>query len=220
MEPLITNDDPDSGEQTARTFAVETDEPTRAPVASDQSSVPSPVCGERGAAEFEPSVAHPDKTTTAPAASGQFSGEGISRPARFGGTSGGGDPEIKKEVEKAAMQAATRHYKSRGYEVESVEAEKIGWDLEAVKGGEKLRVEVKGISKDRAFSVSLTHNEFKAAKQHRPDYRLAVFRNIPNNHRCAIYKQRDDGDQWQWVEGDNTAAKQLKTKNKADIVQD
>ena len=219
MEPLITNDDSGGGEQTARTFAVEKDEPTRAPVASDQSSVPSPVCGERGAAVFEPSVAHPDKTTAAPAASGQSSGDRISRPARSGGTSGGGDPEIKKEVEKAAMQAATRHYKSRGYEVESVEAEKIGWDLEAVKGGEKLRVEVKGISGER-ISVSLTHNEFKATKQHRPDYRLAVFRNIPNNHRCAIYKQRDDGDQWQWVEGDNTAAKQLKTKNKADIMQD
>ena len=175
----------------------------------------------------------PGETGESPAASGQssayppVSGERISRPANSGGTSGGGDPEIKKEVEKAAVQAATRHYRSRGYEVESVEAKNLGWDLEAVKGGEKLRVEVKGISGER-ISVSLTHNEFKATKQHRPDYRLAVFRNIPNNHRCAIYKQRDDGDQWQWVEGDqwqwvegdNTAAKQLKTKNKADIMQD
>ena len=167
----------------------------------------------------------PGETGESPAASGQssayppVSGERISRPANSGGTSGGGDPEDNKEVEKAAVQAAKRHYKSRGYEVESVETENFGWDLEAVKGGEKLRVEVKGISKDRVF-VSLTHNEFKAAKQHRPDYRLAVFRDTPNSRRCAIYKQRGDGDQWQWIEGDNTAAKQLKTKNKADIVQD
>ena len=117
------------------------------------------------------------------------------------------------------MQAAKSHYEDNDYKVKSVETENRGWDLEAVKGEKRLLVEVKGISKDRVF-VSLTHNEFKAAKQHRPDYRLAVFRNIPNNHRCAIYKQCGDGDQWQWIEGDNTAAKQLKTKNKADIVQD
>ena len=171
----------------------------------------------------------PGETGESPAASGQssayppVSGERISRPANSGGTSGGGggggDPEDNKEVEKAAVQAAKRHYKSRGYEVESVETENFGWDLEAVKGGEKLRVEVKGISKDRVF-VSLTHNEFKAAKRHRSDYRLAVFRDTPNSRRCAIYKQRGNGDQWQRVEGDNTAAEQLKTKNKADIVQD
>ena len=205
MEPLITNDDPDSGEQTARTSAVETDEPTRAPVASDQSSVPSPVCGERGAAEFEPSVAHPDKTTTAPAASGQFSGEGISRPARFGGTSGGGggDPEIRKEVEKAAVQAATRHYRSRGYEVESVEAKNLGWDLEAVKGGEKLRVEVKGISKDKVY-VNMTPNEFLKAQQHRQSYRLAVFRKHLDVG-CAIYELQGN-DQWRRIDGNDKQA--------------
>ena len=222
MEPLITNDDPDSGEQTARTFAVGTDEPTRASVASDQSSVPSPVCGERGAAEFEPSVAHPDKTTVAPAASGQYSSE-RSRPARSGGTSGGGDPEIKKEVEKAAVQAATRHYKSRGYEVESVETENCGWDLEAVKGGEKLRVEVKGISKGEVY-VNMTPNEFWAAQQHRQSYRLAVFRKHLDVG-CAIYELQDNdhelqvNDQWRWIDGnDKSAAKKLATEERISTI--
>ena len=182
--------------------APDSSETTTTPAASDRSSFSSSIAGE--------------KESVTPAVSAVHSSP---RSANSGGKSGSSDPEANKEVEEAAMQAAKSHYEDNGYKVKSVETENRGWDLEAAKGEKRLLVEVKGISKDRVF-VSLTHNEFKAAKQHRPDYRLAVFRNIPNNHRCAIYKQCGNGDQWQWIEGDNTAAKQLKTKNKADIVQD
>ena len=162
------------------------------------------------------------ETGESPAASGQssiyphFSGERIYRLASPGGKSGGGDPEIKKEVEKAAMQAATRHYKSRGYEVESVETKNLGWDLEAVKGGEKLRVEVKGISKGGVY-VNMTPNEFRAAQQHRQSYRLAVFRkNLDVG--CAIYELQDN-DQWRWIDGnDKSAAKKLSTEEKISTI--
>ena len=160
----------------------------------------------------------PGETGESPAASGQssayppVSGERISRPANSGGTSGGGDPEIKKEVEQAAVQAATRHYKSRGYEVESVETKNLGWDLEAVKGGEKLRVEVKGISKGGVY-VNMTPNEFQAAQQHRQSYRLAVFRKYLDVG-CAIYELRDNA-QWRWIDGnDKCIAKKLTTEEK------
>ena len=162
------------------------------------------------------------ETGESPAASGQssayppVSGERISRPARSGGTSGGGDHEANKEVEQAAVQAATRHYKSRRYEVKSVEAEKIGWDLEAVKGEEKLRVEVKGISKGGVY-VNMTPNEFRAAQQHRQSYRLAVFRkNLDVG--CAIYELQDN-DQWRWIDGnDESAAKKLSTEEKISTI--
>ena len=160
----------------------------------------------------------PGETGESPAASGQssayppVSGERISRPANSGGTSGGGDPEIKKEVEQAAVQAATRHYKSRGYEVESVETKNLGWDLEAVKGGEKLRVEVKGISKGGVY-VNMTPNEFQAAQQHRQSYRLAVFRKYLDVG-CAIYELQDNA-QWRWIDGnDKCVAKKLTTEEK------
>ena len=160
----------------------------------------------------------PGETGESPAASGQssayppVSSERISRPANSGGTSGGGDPEIKKEVEQAAVQAATRHYKSRGYEVESVETKNLGWDLEAVKGGEKLRVEVKGISKGGVY-VNMTPNEFQAAQQHRQSYRLAVFRKYLDVG-CAIYELQDNA-QWRWIDGNDTCvAKKLTTEEK------
>ena len=169
------------------------------------------------------------ETGESPAASGQssiyphFSGERIYRLASPGGKSGGGDPEIKKEVEKAAVQAATRHYKSRGYEVESVETENFGWDLEAVKGGEKLRVEVKGISKGEVY-VNMTPNEFRAAQQHRQSYRLAVFRKHLDVG-CAIYELQDndhelqDNDQWRWIDGnDKSAAKKLATEERISTI--
>ena len=162
------------------------------------------------------------ETGESPAASGQssayppVSGEGISRPARSGGTSGGGNHEANKEVEQAAVQAATWHYKSREYEVKSVEAEKIGWDLEAVKGEEKLRVEVKGISKGGVY-VNMTPNEFRAAQQHRQSYRLAVFRkNLDVG--CAIYELQDN-DQWRWIDGDDeSAAKKLATEERISMI--
>src|ERR1039458_150958 len=56
--------------------------------------------------------------------------------------SGFGSAEQNKKVELAAIKAAKNHYKDDGWNVESVEAEKIGFDLRCRKG--KLERHVEG----------------------------------------------------------------------------
>ena len=42
------------------------------------------------------------------------------------------DPQIKAEVERSAIELATDHFEALGYHIDSVEADNVGWDLEAV----------------------------------------------------------------------------------------
>ena len=58
--------------------------------------------------------------------------------------SGFGSAEQNRKVELAAIKAAKKHYKGDGWNVESVEAEKIGFDLRCRKGKLERHVEVKG----------------------------------------------------------------------------
>jgi hypothetical protein len=78
--------------------------------------------------------------------------------------------------EKAVEDAAIRYVKAKlqrgGYKVRSREREICGYDLHAVRDGEELHVEVKGVSGDSPrFFISRT--ELKAAEED-PDWRLAV----------------------------------------------
>src|SRR5437879_5619594 len=66
-----------------------------------------------------------------------------------------GDPETNRKVEAAAVSFITQWYKSRGWEVESVEAKKCGYDLLCVKGSSEEHVEVKGTQGDSlAFIIT------------------------------------------------------------------
>jgi len=58
-------------------------------------------------------------------------------------------------VEKAAIAAVKKQYRSKGWSVESVESEKIGYDLLCRKGDEERHLEVKGVSgTERAFTIT------------------------------------------------------------------
>lgn len=84
------------------------------------------------------------------------------------------------EVERIAVEVATKALEADGYEVESVESQNLGYDLKARKADPKdpaiatsIRfVEVKG----RAFvgEIALTQNEYKTAERLRQDYWLYV----------------------------------------------
>jgi hypothetical protein len=63
-----------------------------------------------------------------------------SRGGRFG------MPETNKVVEKAAVDLVTQDYVADGWTVESVEADRVGYDLHATKGRQEHHVEVKGVS--------------------------------------------------------------------------
>jgi Holliday junction resolvase-like predicted endonuclease len=81
-------------------------------------------------------------------------------------TSGAGfatDVEQNKAVEQAALRAVERYYKQRGWSVDRVDRERLGFDLICTKGDEVLHVEVKGIrGSDIAFIM--TAGERRAAR--------------------------------------------------------
>ena len=86
------------------------------------------------------------------------------------------DPEKNAQVEKAAINATTRHFENIGYTVKSVEKDNRGWDLEATRGKTKLSIEVKGLS-GKALSVELTPREYKCLKKKEDNYRLCFGEN-------------------------------------------
>jgi Domain of unknown function (DUF3883) len=85
---------------------------------------------------------------------------------------GFGDPVTRAVVEAAAITAVRDHYESRGFSVESVEADKCGWDLTCTADSGIVRVEVKGVSGPKR-SVLLTRNEYRSAVND-PGWVLAV----------------------------------------------
>ena len=111
------------------------------------------------------------------------------------------DSKERKAIESAAVDAAKAHYRALGYEVESVECENLGWDLNVRKDGEIFRcVEVKG-TKAPSIKVELTSNEY--GKSGCELYRLAVVRNaLEDSPACAVYERK--GDEWRRVSGEES----------------
>ena len=85
------------------------------------------------------------------------------------------DPELRKRIEKAAVARVRKHYEDLGYELESREAEGVGWDLDASKGDLGLSIEVKGVQGSE-LGCEVTHNEYCAMLDvdRQPFYRLCV----------------------------------------------
>lgn len=86
---------------------------------------------------------------------------------------GARDIHNRYEAEQAAVQVVSRYFERSGYVVRSVESDNVGWDLEASKGKELLRLEVKGLSGD-AITVQLTPNEYEQMREQKSSYRICV----------------------------------------------
>jgi hypothetical protein len=74
-----------------------------------------------------------------------------------------GPPETNRKVERAAITFVTNYYESRGWKVESIEADNRGFDLLCVKGSIEKHVEVKGIQ-GKIESFIITKSEVHLAK--------------------------------------------------------
>jgi len=85
---------------------------------------------------------------------------------------GFGNPETNKRVECAAVKHVTDDYVSRGWVVESKEAEKCGYDLLCRKGKQEQHVEVKG-TQGEVISFIITRGEKRQAEKD-PDFVLCV----------------------------------------------
>lgn len=101
---------------------------------------------------------------------------------------GFGDPATRAKVENAAVNAARRHYRRRGWAVKDVSKEKLGWDLDCTSPqGDVHHVEVKGVS-GAAPAALLTRNEARAAK-------------VEHGWRLVIVTQALDNPQLHLVDG-------------------
>ena len=76
---------------------------------------------------------------------------------------GFGNSEINRQVEQAAIFSVTKEYQNNDWTVESVEAEKCGFDLLCLKGEIQEHVEVKGIQGD-LLSFIITSGEVKCSQ--------------------------------------------------------
>jgi hypothetical protein len=76
-------------------------------------------------------------------------------------------------IERAAVDAVVELFAGQGYAINSVETDNVGWDLDARRGTEILRIEVKGRSGGEP-AAELTRNEYSMMKKLDPTYRLCV----------------------------------------------
>jgi len=79
-------------------------------------------------------------------ASARRSGEEDSGSVARGAGGGFGQPEQNAQVEKAAIRCVWEWHETRGWEVESVEDQRCGFDLLCRRRGKELHVEVKGVA--------------------------------------------------------------------------
>lgn len=86
------------------------------------------------------------------------------------------ETEMKKEIEKIAVEIASSYYMENGYTVTSVEHENCGWDLTVRKDGKELHIEVKGTSRND-FHFFLSKNEYDKMMND-PKWRLFVAKNV------------------------------------------
>ncbi len=86
------------------------------------------------------------------------------------------DTETKARIEKVAVDMVVDFYINRGYDVNSVERENVGYDLFASKADKSLYIEVKGtsVSTQTDANVILTPNEYKVSKKSKAKYRICI----------------------------------------------
>ncbi len=106
------------------------------------------------------------------------------------------DDADPREVEQRAIEAVCAHYDARGWTIETVETENLGWDLQATKGARVLLIEVKGRS--GGGSVELTPNEYAkmSADRTRMSYRLAIVHDALTKPTVTIFGFSPGLDAW------------------------
>jgi hypothetical protein len=117
----------------------------------------------------------------------------------------GVDADRRREIEKCAIKHATAYFKSRyggRWEVETVEADNKGWDLECFRGDKKLLVEVKGRGRSELWA-ELTPNEWSKMKdpEHQPDYVLYVVTDCLSENPVASIFRHDGAGVWMTEDG-------------------
>jgi hypothetical protein len=119
-------------------------------------------------------------------------------PETNGGSPRQPDPLLRQKIEQATIVETAAYYTYFDYTVDSVEADNIGWDLEAVHATRhlSLKLEVKGRS---AFDckIELTPNEYSKLKQHSESYRICVVTQALSKRDLAILAYSQESQRWE-----------------------
>lgn len=105
------------------------------------------------------------------------------------------DPQKRIEVERRAVDIVVEHYEKLGYEVNSVERDNVGWDLNATNGDIHLKLEVKGLSGGE-IATELTPNEYFHLKNEKGNYRLCIVFNALTAPNLMIFSYFIEANQW------------------------
>jgi hypothetical protein len=109
--------------------------------------------------------------------------------------SGFGSAEQNKTVEMAAIKAAKKHYKGDGWNVQSVEAQKIGFDLLCRKGKLELHVGTAGVG----AGFILTGGEYRTAESDER-YELCLVESALSNPKRNIITGKEMFERFEFVE--------------------
>lgn len=110
------------------------------------------------------------------------------------------DPLVRIAVEEQAVKTTWAYYQKLGYELESVETEKVGWDLTATNGKIALKLEVKGVSGPRIVA-ELTANEYKNLLLDTPNYRICVVTSALISPKLHVFAYSKRTKSWLSQEG-------------------
>lgn len=105
------------------------------------------------------------------------------------------DPLVRIAVEAQAVKTTWAHYQKLGYELKSVEKEKVGWDLTATNGKVKLKLEVKGVS-GPLIAAELTANEYKNLSLDTPNYRICVVTSALTDPKLHVFSYSEKAKNW------------------------
>lgn len=109
------------------------------------------------------------------------------------------DVEKRKKVELTAMDATAEYFEKRGFLIEDVSKNNVGWDLEASHDNTRLLLEVKGLS-NALGSIELTPNEYKHSTQ--LNYRLCILENALDATKLFyVFKLNESKSNWISEEG-------------------
>lgn len=110
------------------------------------------------------------------------------------------DPQSRLAIERAAIEVVTRYYEGAGYMIQSVERDRVGWDLEASCVDDVLRLEVKGRAGPDAIA-DLTPNEFESLSKHKTTYRVCIVTPALRSRRLSIFAYSPAASRWSSQDG-------------------
>ncbi len=110
------------------------------------------------------------------------------------------DLEKRLRVEAIAIETVSTYFRTQGYEIRDRQEERVGYDLEATRAGETLKLEVKGSSLTGA-AVQVTPNEYHKLRELDGSYRLCIVEDALATPALHIVRYDESSRGWRSMDG-------------------